>query len=92
MEFEGLEDLLDHAQLEVSNKSGIEVALDIIKAERARSITYIALGPLTDLSLMMSKDPVTVRERLGRVCCMGGAIDVPGNASPAAECEPCLQP
>lgn len=92
MEFPGIEDLQTHPQLEISTQSGIDVALDIIKAEKARSITYIALGPLTDLSLMISKDPVTVRERLGRVCSMGGALDVPGNASPSAECESLATP
>jgi inosine-uridine nucleoside N-ribohydrolase len=76
-----------HPQLEIATKSGLEVALDIIKAEPPRSITYITLGPLTDLALMMRKDAVTVQQRLGRVCCMGGALDVPGNTSPVAECK-----
>jgi len=34
---------------------------------------------------MLKKDPSLVRERLGRVVCMGGALDVPGNATPVAE-------
>jgi len=74
-----------HPQLEVSSRSAVDVALDLIRSEPEKSITYIALGPLTDLSRMLEKDLTLVRERLGRVVCMGGALDVPGNATPVAE-------
>ena len=78
---------LQHPQLEISSRSAIDVALDLIRSEPDKSITYIALGPLTDLSGMLKRDPVLVRERLGRVVCMGGAFDVPGNSTPVAECQ-----
>jgi len=29
-----------------------------------------------------------VRQRIGRIVCMGGALDVPGNITPTAECKP----
>ena len=77
-----------HPQLEISSKSAIDVALDLIRSEPDKSITYIALGPLTDLSRMMKKNSALVKERLGRVVCMGGALDVPGNSTPVAECQP----
>lgn len=35
---------------------------------------------------MLRADGVCVRERIGRVVIMGGALDVPGNAAPSAEC------
>jgi inosine-uridine nucleoside N-ribohydrolase len=76
-----------HPQLEISSRSAIDVSLDLIRSEPDKSITYIALGPLTDLSGMLKKDPTLVRERLGRVVCMGGALDVPGNSTPVAECQ-----
>lgn len=76
-----------HPQLEISSRSAVDVSLDLIRSEPDRSITYIALGPLTDLSGMLKKDPTLVRERLGRVVCMGGALDVPGNSTPVAECQ-----
>ena len=78
---------LQHPQLEISSQSAIDVALDLIRSEPDKSITYIALGPLTDLAGMLKKDPALVRERLGRVVCMGGALDVPGNSTPVAECQ-----
>lgn len=79
-------DLTSHKYLRCSNSSGVEVVIDLLKAHPARTITYIALGPLTNFAQAMRKDPDTICEKLGRVVCMGGALDVPGNTSPTAEC------
>lgn len=75
-----------HPQLQYTEKSGVEVVLDLIRSHPSRSITYIALGPLTNLAQAMRADGPTIRDRIGRIVCMGGALDVPGNTSPAAEC------
>ncbi|KAI0823733.1 nucleoside hydrolase [Trametes gibbosa] len=75
----------DHPQLSITTMTGVEVALGLIKSEPERSISYIALGPLTNLAKLLRLDGNTVRSRIGRVVCMGGALDVPGNTSPAAE-------
>lgn len=77
-----------HSQLVLTEKSGVDVALDLIREQPSGSITYIALGPLTNLAQMIRKDGDLVRSRVGRIMCMGGALDVPGNTSPVAECEP----
>ncbi|KAI9062938.1 nucleoside hydrolase [Trametes sanguinea] len=74
-----------HPWLEFTRKSGVEVALDLIKTQPERTISYLALGPLTNLAKLMSLDGEVVRQRIGRVVCMGGALDVPGNTSPVAE-------
>ena len=76
-----------HSRLVLTEKSGVDVALDLIRERPARSITYIALGPLTNLAHMLRQDGDLVRSRVGRVVCMGGALDVPGNTTPVAECE-----
>ncbi|MGQ0809879.1 MAG: nucleoside hydrolase [Nitrospiraceae bacterium] len=47
-------------------------------------LTLITLGPLTNLALGLKVDPTTIA-KLRNVICMGGAIAVPGNVSPAAE-------
>ncbi|MGH7233526.1 MAG: nucleoside hydrolase [Nitrospiraceae bacterium] len=47
-------------------------------------LTLITLGPLTNLARALESDPSTVR-RFRDVICMGGAINVPGNVTPAAE-------
>jgi inosine-uridine nucleoside N-ribohydrolase len=73
--------------LEISTEPGTDVATDILRSHPSRSITYIALGPLTNLALMMRKESQLIIERIGCVVSMGGALDVPGNTSPVAECE-----
>jgi len=80
-------DTILNQYLNVSVKSAVDVALGILHAYPPRSVTYVALGPLTNLALMMRQDSQLVTERIGRVVSMGGAFDVPGNTSPVAECE-----
>ncbi|GLB37284.1 putative inosine-uridine preferring nucleoside hydrolase [Lyophyllum shimeji] len=75
----------DHPQLTLTDKPGVDVALELIRENPSRSITYIALGPLTNLACMMQKDGDLIRAKIGRIVCMGGALDVPGNTSPVAE-------
>jgi len=43
---------------------------------------------MTNLARVMQKDGEMVRQRIGRIICMGGALDVPGNITPTAECKP----
>ncbi|KAI0044554.1 nucleoside hydrolase [Auriscalpium vulgare] len=74
-----------HPQLAPTDRPGHLVALDLLREFPAREITYIALGPLTNLAHMLRTDAQLVREKIGRVVIMGGALDVPGNTSPVAE-------
>ena len=78
--------LVEKQHLRPTDKSGTDVALELLKVYPARSITYVALGPLTNLAQMMRLDRNTVCDRIGRIISMGGALDVPGNTSPVAEC------
>ena len=48
------------------------------------ALTLVALGPLTNIALAVAADAAALR-RVGRVVVMGGAVDVPGNVTPAAE-------
>ncbi|KAJ7124949.1 Inosine/uridine-preferring nucleoside hydrolase domain-containing protein [Mycena epipterygia] len=74
-----------HPQLTITSASGLEVASELIRNRPPRTITYLVLGPLTDLAWLMDDDAALVRDRIGRIVCMGGALDVPGNTSPVAE-------
>jgi inosine-uridine nucleoside N-ribohydrolase len=47
-------------------------------------VTLLMIGPTTNLALAMRKDPEIV-PLVKRVVYMGGAFEVPGNTSPAAE-------
>ncbi|TFY76348.1 hypothetical protein EWM64_g7659, partial [Hericium alpestre] len=74
-----------HPQLQPDSRPAHEASLALLREFPAREITYLPLGPMTNLALMMRSDAKTVRERIGRVVAMGGALDVPGNTSPVAE-------
>jgi len=76
----------NHPYLEISQSPAHKATLGLLREHAARSVTYIALGPLTNLAQMLRTDGASVRERIGRVVIMGGALDVPGNTTPSAEC------
>lgn len=64
-----------------------EHAVDfIVRAVKARphEVSLFVLGPPTNLALAIRKNPEIV-PLIKRVVYMGGAIDIPGNATPAAE-------
>lgn len=62
---------------------GVDFLVQAIKANPGE-VTILALGPLTNLALAFRKDPEIV-PLIKRIVYMGGAIDVPGNVTPAAE-------
>ncbi len=55
------------------------------------AVTFVALGPLTNLARAFQRDP-ELASLVGRVVIMGGAVAGPGNITPAAEfnifCDP----
>jgi inosine-uridine nucleoside N-ribohydrolase len=75
-----------------TEKDNLESLLDLIRIHPSQSLTYIVLGPMTSLALMMKDDSAAIIDRVGRFVCMGGAVDVPGNTSPSAECELSYKP
>ena len=82
---DGLSDLPDWPPTPRAPASPTAAELIVETARRAAEpLTLIALGPLTNVALALAHDAVAVR-RLARVVVMGGAIDVPGNVTPAAE-------
>lgn len=70
-----------------ASKPAGEHAVDfIVRAVKAHpnEVTLFALGPPTNIALAIRKNPEIV-PLVKRVVYMGGAVDVPGNATPAAE-------
>jgi inosine-uridine nucleoside N-ribohydrolase len=82
---DGLGDLLDWPPVEsrVVSTDAPGVIVDAAR-HRGRSLTIVALGPMTNLALAVERDGVALRG-VGRVVAMGGAVDVPGNVTPDAE-------
>jgi inosine-uridine nucleoside N-ribohydrolase len=70
-----------------SSKPSDEHAVDfIVRTVKAHpnQVTIFALGPPTNIALAIRKNPEIV-PLVKRIVYMGGAVDVPGNATPAAE-------
>lgn len=81
---DGLGNVLD---FEPVNSEESESAVDFIINQVKRlphEVTIIAVGPLTNLALAIQKAP-EIAELVGDVVIMGGAVFVPGNATPHAE-------
>ncbi|KAI9454208.1 hypothetical protein F5148DRAFT_1378312 [Russula earlei] len=75
----------NHPHLEISDSPAPEATLGLLHEHAARSVTYVSLGPLTNLVRMLRTDGACVRERIGHVVFIGGALDVPRDATPSAE-------
>lgn len=57
----------------VSASSAAEVTVGLLRDRAERSVTYVALGPMTTLSHTLRYDHGAVfRSRIGCVVCMGG--------------------
>lgn len=61
----------------------VQFIVDTVKANPGE-VTILAVGPLTNLALAFRLHPEIV-PMVKRIVYMGGAIDVPGNVTPAAE-------
>jgi len=68
---------------EPATGGAVEAALDLI-GRHGPKLTWIALGPLTNVALALRADQETCL-RAGRVLVMGGAGDGVGNITPAGE-------
>ncbi len=62
---------------------GVQFIIDAIRANPGE-VTILAIGPLTNIALAIRLDPEIV-SLAKRIVYMGGAIEVPGNTTPAAE-------
>lgn len=52
--------------------------------EHGARLTVVALGPLTNIARALEADATAMRG-IGRLIVMGGAVEAPGNVTPAAE-------
>lgn len=69
--------------VEAEPEHGVDFLVDTIKAN-PDEVTILAVGPLTNLALAFRKNPEIV-PLVKRIVYMGGAVEVPGNVTPAAE-------
>lgn len=67
----------------VSSRSALEL-IDDLSARHAGRLRILAIAPLTNIALALDSIP-DLTERVADIVIMGGAADVAGNQSPAAE-------
>lgn len=67
----------------VQSKSAVDFIVDTVKANPGE-ITILAIGPLTNIALATQRNPEIV-PLIKQIVHMGGAVDVPGNATAVAE-------
>jgi len=63
--------------------SALDAMADLI-ARHPGQITVLALGPMTNIAMLVRLHP-DLETKIRRIVFMGGNVHVPGNASPAAE-------
>ncbi|RKP22853.1 Inosine/uridine-preferring nucleoside hydrolase domain-containing protein [Syncephalis pseudoplumigaleata] len=73
-----------HALYDISERDGPDEILHQLRTRPAHTVTLIAIGPLTNIALAIERDAQTFA-RVRRVICLGGALLVQGNVTPAAE-------
>ncbi|MEZ2295661.1 nucleoside hydrolase [Variovorax sp. RCC_210] len=67
----------------VQRKSAVDFIVDTVKANPGE-VTILAIGPLTNIALAVKQNPEIV-PLIRKIIYMGGAVDVPGNTTKAAE-------
>jgi len=73
--------LATHTKLR--NESAAQFIIDSVK-RNPHEVTLLAVGPLTNLALAIRTAPEIV-PLIKRIVYMGGAMEIPGNTTPAAE-------
>jgi inosine-uridine nucleoside N-ribohydrolase len=72
-----------YARVEPSSENAVDFIVRQVK-ENPHEVTLFVIGPATNVALAVKKNPEIV-PLIKSVYYMGGAIDIPGNTSPAAE-------
>ncbi len=74
----------------LEQKHAVDLIIDKVM-ENPHEITLVAAGPLTNLATALLKEP-GIKKMFKEVVIMGGACEVPGNITPAAEFNICTDP
>ncbi|KAJ9059356.1 hypothetical protein DSO57_1003181 [Entomophthora muscae] len=73
-----------HPRFETSPLNAVDEIIWQLNNHPPNTITILALGPLTNIAMVIEKDP-GVLKKAKKIVSMGGAIFAPGNVSPLAE-------
>jgi purine nucleosidase len=76
--------LLPEPRMALQTQHGVDFLLETLRAAEAGTITLCALGPLTNIAMMLVKAP-EIAGKINELVIMGGACFELGNVTPAAE-------
>ena len=76
--------LLPEPAAPLQPRHGIDFTIDLLRAAAPKSVTWCALGPLTDVAMTLVKAP-DIAAGVAELVLMGGASRALGNTTPAAE-------
>ena len=65
-------------------RNAVDFIVEKLMSSPDDSMTFAAIGPLTNLARAIKKEPAITR-KIHRLLFMGGNVDVPGNTTPYAE-------
>ena len=71
-------------RMALQTQHGVDFLLETLRAAEAGTITLCALGPLTNIAMMLVKAP-EIADKINELVIMGGACFELGNITPAAE-------
>lgn len=71
------------AKRKAEEKDAVDFIIDSVRKYR-NELIIVATGPLTNLAAALRKAPL-IKDIMGKIVIMGGALTVPGNVSPYAE-------
>jgi inosine-uridine nucleoside N-ribohydrolase len=78
------------ANTQVRPEHAVDYLVETIK-QNPHDVTILAIGPLTNIALAIRKNPEIV-PLIKRIVYMAGAVEVPGNTTPAAELNVWIDP
>ena len=76
--------VLPDPQKQIEPGHGADFIIDTLRAEPEKTVTLVALGPLTNVALALIKAP-DIGPHIKQIILMGGAYFEVGNLTPAAE-------
>ena len=68
---------------EIETKSAVDFLIESVK-KYGKELVIVPTGPLTNLAMVLKKAP-EIKDMMGRVVLMGGALTVPGNVNQYTE-------
>ena len=75
---------LPEPTMPLQGKHGVDFIIETLRAEPARTVTLVPIGPLTNIAVAFERAPDII-ERVQEIVLMGGAYFEVGNITPAAE-------